>query len=263
MFPQHGWKERSFTPVWLLVYGITRGDGLDNRIIWHREKQLKNWSFGCLQCMLYPICSADTTVKCRWWHILFRNSMVCTIFTSYASLPREKSYSLSHQSVSQSCLDASLLTLWVSRPIWTLHSTWACMSSVQKLRQTLVSYPNCCGLEGEARQQGAWDKTWGHVGGKETSANRLRREWGQWRAVEGGQARGTCRARGGEGSTAGRRQERRRWDISGAGASGSGWGDSRREGAGWGMRVAKAMSTAGRRAAGEMGKAQRPVVHCF
>lgn len=50
--------------------------------------------------------------------------------------------------------------------------------------------------------------------------------------MQGGQARGPCRAKDGEGSAAAKRQERGRWESSGAGASGSAWGDGRRKGAG-------------------------------
>lgn len=64
--------------------------------------------------------------------------MVSTIFTSYASLPGGKSSSLSHQSASWSCSNARLLTLCLFRPIWALHSTWACRSSIQKLRYTCI-----------------------------------------------------------------------------------------------------------------------------
>lgn len=67
--------------------------------------------------MLYPICNADSTVKCRWWHILFNNSTVCTLFKSNAGLSIERTTACPISlPVWQSCLDARLLTLCLFWP---------------------------------------------------------------------------------------------------------------------------------------------------
>lgn len=97
------------------------------------RKAAEKFFFKCLQCMLHPICSADTTVKCRWWHILFRHSTVHTIFTSYVSLPRERAAACPISLPRGLVYLPGCLTLCLSRMVWILHSTWACACSIQKL----------------------------------------------------------------------------------------------------------------------------------
>lgn len=67
--------------------------------------------------MLYPICNAESTVKCRWWHILFKSGTVCTLFKSNTGLSVEKATACPISlPVWQSCLDARWLTLCLFWP---------------------------------------------------------------------------------------------------------------------------------------------------
>lgn len=262
--------------MWLPVYGITRRDGLDNRIIWHREKQLKNCSFKCLQRMLFPFRSADTTVKSRWWHILFRNSAMSTIFASYASPPGE---------------GATACPIRLPRgPVWVpccwpfvspgRFGLWACTSSSQKLRETrthvyiyIYIYLYMClsadlGGSGEAgsEEHGAGRGRAGR-GGKQRSAKRRPRT-----------ARG-CAGRAGQGRPAGPGMAaagQRRGGAKGEGGRARGLAPGGPRGAGtaggrsWlrneacksgGWRRERAPQAEGQRE--RWGKPRRAVVHCF